>query len=173
MAQQSEAEVSPDLVSALTVFSALLSALSSSFPLLPLNKIYRSITSPLQELLLARSVLPKIWSESGGQQFLIDVEKGWIKAVEQAAKGKLRRPENGFRKILDAAKLVSLPASTSISGGNALAGQTIPISRVVQVTWDDANDSAFLETLDKLGVREIVGRKEVKAILRKRPECWR
>lgn len=184
-------EITPDLVPAIAVFSALLSTLSAALPTLALSRIYRHVTAPIQELILTRGVLPKIWSEAGGRQFLLDVEKGWVAAAREATRNKIKRPENGLRRLLDAARLVSLPSSTttttsetsasnsnshgaSTSSDRTDAGQaTVPIARLVQVTWDDTNDSAFLETLEKIGVRELNARKDVKAILRKRPECWR
>lgn len=164
-------EISTELVSPVTVFSALLSSLALSLPPLPLNKLYRQFTSQLQGALLARSVFPKIWSERGGLQFRYDVEHGWLAAARDASKGKIRKPENGLRRLLDAGLIVSLPASTSIR--TASNGEIITIAKVVQLAWDDTNDAAFNEILMKLGVRELIGRKDVKNILKKRPECWR
>lgn len=178
-------EISPELASPVTVFSALLSTLSASLPALPLNRLYRQVAQQLQETLLARSVYPKIWSERGGAQFRVDVEQGWLAAAANATRGKIRAPENGLRSLLDAALLVSLPSSTNSSssgtisnygGGKSFAGagtEIVPIAKVVQVAWDDTNDAALNEVLMKIGVRELVSRKDVKAILKKRPECWR
>lgn len=167
-------EVSPDLVSALTVFSALLGVLAANLPALTLARVYRNVASQIQELLIARSVLPKIWSERGGRQFAFDAELGWLRAAREAAGPRLRRPENGLRKLLDAARLVSLPASTSEGNASATtAAASTTIAKVVQVTWDDTNDAAFNEMLMRLGIKELISRKDVKAILRKRPECWR
>lgn len=164
-------EVSPELISPVTVLSALLSSLAASLPPLPLSKLYRQFTGQMQDTLLARSVFPKVWSERGGRQFRFDVEQGWLAAARDASKGKIRKPENGMRKLLDAALLVSLPASTSVQ--NANKAEIVTIAKVVQVAWDDTNDAAFNEILMKLGVRELIGRKDVKNILKKRPECWR
>ena len=168
-------EISPELISPVTVFSALLSSLATALPALPLNKLYRPITSQIQDILLARSVYPKIWSERGGRQFRYDAEQGWLAAARDASKGKIKKAENGLRKILDAGLIVSLPASTSARASNAggNGAEVITITKVVQVAWDDTNDAAFNEILMKLGVRELIGRKDVKNILRKRPECWR
>ncbi|CAD6569915.1 MAG: hypothetical protein CYPHOPRED_003651 [Cyphobasidiales sp. Tagirdzhanova-0007] len=160
-------EISPDLVSALTVFSTLLSQLSTALTPLGLNGLYRSITAPIQEMLITRSVLPKIWSENGGQQFLLDVQSGWLTAAKGSLSGKVRRPENGLSRLLAAARLVSLPANASSPFGDRLT-----IWKVVQVTWDDTNDAAYFETLDKIGIKDELKRDEVKAIIRKRPECW-
>ena len=166
--------ISPDLAGAITVFSALLGLVAKSLPAVAVNKLYRSIASQIQDLLITRSVLPKIWSERGGLQFLFDAESGWLSSAREALGSKVRRPENGLRKLLDAARLVSLPASTgSARPGDGARRDEITISKVVQVTWDDTNDAAFNEILMKLGIRELIGRKDVKAILRKRPECWR
>ena len=110
-------------------------------------------------------MLPKVWSEKGGKQFLLDVEYGWITAVREATFVKIKRPENGLRRLLDAAKLVSLPTASG--------GENIAISKVVQAVWDDKDNVTLEETLSKIGVKEITGRQELKAILRKRPECWR
>ena len=164
-------EISTELISPVTVFSALLSALANSLPPLPLNKLYRQSTSQIQDTLLARSVFPKIWSERGGCQFRYDVEQGWLAAARDASKGKIKKPENGLRKLLDAGLLVSLPASTSVRTMDNR--EIVTITKVVQVAWDDTNDAAFNEILMKLGVRELNGRKDVKNILKKRPECWR
>lgn len=163
-------EISPELISPVTVFSALVTSLASALPALPLNKLYRQITSQIQEILLARSVFPKVWSERGGLQFRYDVEQGWLAAAREAGKGKIRKPENGLRKLIDAGLLVSLPASTSV---RATRAEVVTITKVVQVAWDDTNDAAFNEILMKLGVRELIGRKDVKNILKRRPECWR
>ena len=157
--------ISSDLLSAITVFSALMSALSASLPAIMVNRLYRAVTVPLQEVLLTRGVLPKVWSEKGGKQFLLDVEYGWITAVREATFVKIKRPENGLRRLLDAAKLVSLPTASG--------GENIAISKVVQAVWDDKDNVTLEETLSKIGVKEITGRQELKAILRKRPECWR
>lgn len=165
--------VSPDLGGALTVFSALLGLVARSLPAMAVNKLYRAIAGQVQDLLVTRSVLPKIWSDRGGRQFLLDAESGWLSAARKALGSKVRRPENGLRRLLDAAKLVSLPASTGPGASAAVRKDEIPISKVVQVTWDDTNDAAFNEILMKLDIRELISRKDVKAILRKRPECWR
>lgn len=164
-------EISSELISPVTVFSALLSSLATSLPPLPLNKLYRQFTGQLQDTLLARSVYPKVWSERGGQQFRYDVEQGWLAAAKDAGKGKIRKPENGMRKLLDAALLVSLPSSNFVQSTDK--AEVVTIAKVVQVAWDDTNDAAFNEILMKLGVRELIGRKDVKNILKKRPECWR
>lgn len=170
-------EISPELISPVTVFSALLSSLASALPPLPLNKLYRQITAQIQDTLVAKSVYPKIWSERGGRQFRYDAEQGWLAAARDASKGKIRKAENGLRKLLDAGLIVSLPASTSVRSTSTPAGsngtEIITITKVVQVAWDDTNDAAFNEILMKLGVRELLGRKDVKNILKKRPECWR
>lgn len=167
-------EISPELISPVTVFSALLSSLASSLPPLPLNRLYRQITAQIQDTLLARSVFPKIWSERGGRQFRYDAEQGWLAAAREASKGKIKKPENGLRKLLDAGLIVSLPASTSVRTSSSNSGsEVVTIAKVVQVAWDDTNDAAFNEMLMKLGVRELIGRKDVKNILKKRPECWR
>lgn len=170
-------EISSDLISAVTVFSALLTSLASALPPLPLNKLYRQIASQIQDTLLARSVYPKVWSERGGLQFRYDAEQGWLAAAKEASKGNIKKAENGLRKLLDAGLLVSLPASTSAnsvrSSSAAPNGEVVTIAKVVQVAWDDTNDAAFNEILMKLGVRELIGRKDVKNILKKRPECWR
>ena len=118
-------------------------------------------------MLITRSVLPKIWSENGGQQFLLDVQSGWLTAAKGSLSGKVRRPENGLSRLLAAARLVSLPANASSPFGDRLT-----IWKVVQVTWDDTNDAAYFETLDKIGIKDELKRDEVKAIIRKRPECW-
>lgn len=167
-------EISPELISPVTVFSALLSSLASALPPLPLNRLYRQITAQIQDTLLARSVFPKIWSERGGRQFRYDAEQGWLAAAREASKGKIKKPENGLRKLLDAGLIVSLPASTSVRATtNNTSGEIVTITKVVQVAWDDTNDAAFNEILMKLGVKELIGRKDVKNILKKRPECWR
>lgn len=171
-----EDEISPDLISPITIFSALLSALAAALPPITINRLYRQICGQLQDSIITRVVLPKVWSEKGGKQFMFDVQYGWVAAAKEATAAKVRRPENGLRRLLDAARLVSLPASTSQGTGVSLnppENEVTPISKVVQATWDDTNDSAFLECMEKIGVKELLGRKEVKAILRKRPECWR
>lgn len=173
-----EDSLSPELLSSLAIFSALFSALAASLPALTLTRLYRTICQSLSDLLLSRSLLPKVWSEAGGQQFLRDVQQGWVAASRDACRQRIRKPENAWRKLLDAGVLVSLPASSaSASAGHGLegneAGQKVLISKVVQVAWDEGHEQAYQDTLHEIGVRELTSRKDVKAILRKRPECWR
>lgn len=70
--------------------------------------------------------------------------------------------------MLGGTKIMALPA-----GGN----EQWTFAKVMQMAWDDAvvdgEGSRFREAMEELGVGEVVGKKEVQAVMRRRPECWR
>ena len=126
--------------------------------------LQRRIGTTLATYLLPRIATARVFSAGGGAQFLRDVEMGWIAAARDA--GVTRAPEAAWAQLHDAALLLALPAGTPSDG------QGVGIARATQVVWD-TDDAKLAALLQDIGVRAMTDRKEVQAVLRRRPEVWR
>lgn len=165
-----ELVLTPDLLSPLSLFTTLLSALVTSLPASLATALYRRIASALSTALYDRLITNRTWSEAAGQQFLYDFQQGFL-AVGRTARIQ-RGVERGWELLSGAAVVISLPASTSEKKGE------ISFSKVMQLAFDDSvpvgEGTAWNGMLEGLGIdEEKLGKKEVMAILRRRPECWR
>lgn len=174
-------QLSPELLSSLTLYSAFLSTISTTLPAIQILKLHRSLSSSLTEYLINRVCTNRIFSESGGKQFLFDVEYGWSEAVKESIR--VGQPVRNLTKLRDTASILALPAAASGSGGLGAEGMAggsgggSKFSKVMRVVWSDSDDEGerggeFRKVMEEVGV-ETLGRKEVMALLRKRPECWR
>ena len=126
--------------------------------------LQRRIGTTLATYLLPRIATARVFSAGGGAQFLRDVETGWIAAARDA--GVTRAPEAAWAQLHDAALLLALPAGTPTDGHG------VGIARATQVVWD-TDDAKLAALLQDIGVRAMTDRKEVQAVLRRRPEVWR
>ena len=166
-----ELVLTPDLLSPLSLFTTLLTALVTSLPPSLATALYRRIASALSVALYDRLITNRTWSEAAGQQFAYDFDQGFL-AVGRTARIQ-RGVERGWELLKGAAVVISLPASTS--EGNK--GE-ISFSKVMQLAFDDSVDvgegSVWSEMLEGLQIdEERMGKKEVQSVLRRRPECWR
>jgi hypothetical protein len=151
--------LSPELSGPLTLYTTLLAGLKEALPMPQLQACYRKIASTFAEHLYGRVATAKIFSATGGQQLLEDVQFGWLEAARDQG---IRRPEVALTKIRSAAVLLALPAGES-------AGQT-SFAKAVAAAWD--SDAAFTNLAERLGADGLT-RREAQAVLKKRPECWR
>lgn len=147
----------------------MLSTLVSSLPPASATDLYRRIAGSLSSALFDRLLVNRTWSASGGAQFKYDFEQGFLSVGKTV--GIQRGVERGWELLQGSAIIIALPASVS---SNSTKGG-ISFTQVMQLAFDD---SASLEdwnrTLDALNIdEEIMGRAEVTAVLRRRPECWR
>lgn len=156
--------LSSELLSSLATFQALVTSLASSLPLAPLQSLYRNTAMHItNEYLIPRLVLAHVFSAAGGLQLHFDLAQGWEAAGRQAG---VRAPAAGWAKLKEAATLLSLPASAEGKEGELVIG------KVSQVAWD-TDEKRYKEVVGgSLGVKAM-GRKEVQAVLKKRPEVWR
>ena len=156
--------LSSELLSALALYSALLGSLVMSLPPSLLAPLQRRIGQALAAYIEPRIATSRVFSQAGGQQILRDVEQGWIAAARDA--GVTRAPEVAWAHLHDAALLLALPAGTT-SG--------ISISKAMQAAWDTdlGSDIRLAKVLEQMGVTAMTERKEVQAVLRKRPEVWK
>lgn len=162
--------MSSDLAASLNAFAALLSVMAQSLAPVMLSDLYRQIVGQLGDHLVNRAILSKVWSERSSLQFAYDVEYGWLPAASRGLSGRIRRPDIPFRRLVDASRLLSVPSGVRQGSDNS---QTVTMSHMVRVTWDDNAQDAYADALQRLNVKSVTDRQEVKAILRKRPECWR
>ncbi|GAA96748.1 uncharacterized protein L969DRAFT_97097 [Mixia osmundae IAM 14324] len=155
-----ELEISPELNTTLAAFSGLLSCLVSSLPPLACMSLYRKVAVALQDILITKITIAKVFHESGGCQFAFDFDHGWLAAAREAG---IIRPLAAFRKLADCTALLSLSAKPQAKGRPAFA-------QVMKIVWE-SDEATFGRTMDGCGVK-ILQLKEVQAVLRKRSEAW-
>ncbi|GAA5915212.1 hypothetical protein JCM5296_005898, partial [Sporobolomyces johnsonii] len=166
--------LSPELLSPLSLLSSLLRTLVSSYPPSTLTILYRRISTSLSQALCDRLLVSHAWTEPGAAQLQYDLEHGFLAAGREA--GLQRGLARGWEVAKGAATVLALPATASQQGAYVPGGEWT-FSKVMQVVWDEEDDegegSRFAEVMDELGVGEALGRAEVQALMRTRPECWR
>lgn len=166
-----------DLNSPLSLFTALLTQLVTSFPPAVATTLYRRIAVNLSSSLYERLLVNRTWSESGAHQLNYDIENGFFQAGRSA--GIKRGVARGWELLQGGAKIMALPSSsTSTQGGEGgSAANPLSFSRVMQLAFDDAvpegEGTQFNVAMEQLGVGEVLGKMEVQQVMRRRPECWR
>lgn len=159
-AEDQQQSISNELLPVLTLYSALLSAMSSILPALSLQSAYRKISISISDYLYGR-LSTKVFAQAGGVQIRLDLQDGWLKAARDA---RIRKPEAGWRKLQDAATLLALPAWPKQPGD-------LSFSEAMGMAWDDSG--VQVDALrEKLGLVEL-DQSQIKSLLRKRPECWK
>lgn len=175
-------DLSIELNRPLALLSSLLSAIVATLPVALATTLYRRIASSLSTALYDRLLVSRTWSLDGARQFAHDLEHGFLHAMREA--GIRRNVHRGWDLAVGGARILSLPTSLSSSSSSSSSATTVPQStvtvtfaQVMQLAFDEAEPegegSKFREAMDALGVPESVGKAQVKALLRRRPECWR
>ncbi|GAA5921613.1 hypothetical protein JCM1841_000155 [Sporobolomyces salmonicolor] len=165
--------LSPELLSPLSLLSSLLRTLVASYPPSTLTALYRRISTSLSQALYDRLLVSHSWTEPGASQFQYDLEHGFLAAGREA--GIQRGLARGWEVARAGARVLGLPTQASQQGAYVPGGEWT-FSKVMQVVWeeeDDGEGSRFAAVMDELGVGEALGRAEVQALMRRRPECWR
>lgn len=154
-------ELSPILLPALSIFSNLLSLLTSSLPPYLATKLYRKISSTLSITLYSQLITNRTWSEFSAQQLKFDFQKGFLLAARDS---KIPRGvQRGWELFEGAVELVSLKA------GN---GEGANFSKIMRLAFDEGvNEAQWESIVDDLGVS--ISKREAVAVLRRRPECWK
>ncbi|CAG8771704.1 7532_t:CDS:2, partial [Ambispora leptoticha] len=101
-------EISPELYTPLSQLTHVLNFLSNSLPSRIFNHVYKEISKEIEDFLWERILMKSQFSEMGGWQFEVDMEKGLF----MIGKRWIKKPENYFRKIRDACILLTLPSSS-------------------------------------------------------------
>lgn len=159
LAGEEQLSISTELLPVLTLYSALLNAMSSTLSALPLQTAYRKTSNNISEYLYGR-LTSKVFSQTGGERLRLDLESGWIKAARDAG---VRRPDAGWKKLRDAATVLSLPAGKVESG-------KVSFSEAMGAAWDDSGVK-YDALRGKLDVE--LEQSQMRSLLRKRPECWK
>jgi hypothetical protein len=146
----------------MSALSSHLSHLARTLPHNDLNRLYRLIIAHLSNHVLQRAVYSG-WSkytEIGGRELAAEVE-AWIEACLIGLDGKLRKPEAPWRELRDAATILSLPKEPPGDGRPSF-------SQAMALAFGD--DVERLK--DRLGLTALDDQK-VRAVMRRRIECWR
>ncbi|KAL8291920.1 hypothetical protein RQP46_002178 [Phenoliferia psychrophenolica] len=159
--------LTPDLIAPLSLFTALLTTLVTSFPSSLSTTLYRRISSTLSATLYDRLLTNRTWSEAAAHQLNYDIQHGFLQAGREA--GIQRGVGKGWEVLVGGGIVMALPANQ----GGYEPGPSF--AEVMKMAFDDAvPEHRVLERMEELGVGEVIARKEVlQKLLRRRPECWR
>lgn len=129
----------------------------------------------LSSALFDRLLVNRIWSEQGGKQVKHDFEEGFIRVATTSG---IRRGGAGIGWETYKAGVLVMALGAQAEGESG-----VTFSKVMQVAFDDHDHAsaangedegqAFRTVMESLGISERVGKKEIQAVLRRRPECWR
>lgn len=87
-------ELSPELYAPLSDLAHSLTFLSNNLPIRIFKLIYKEISKELEEYLWDRVLMRNQFSEMGGWQFRVDMEKGLFTVGRRW----IQKPENYFRR---------------------------------------------------------------------------
>lgn len=173
--EEEEPSLTSDLIAPLSLFSALLSSIVASFPATLATTLYRRIAASLSQSLYDRLLINRTWSEYSAQRLVYDVEHGFLQAGREA--GIKRGVGKGWEVFVSGSIILALQASTSSKVSGASNGPGF--SKVMQVAFDDGvgvseeEGSEFRNMMESLGVGEVLRKKNVQGLMKRRPECWR
>ncbi|SGY67893.1 BQ5605_C004g02822 [Microbotryum silenes-dioicae] len=164
--------LSQELIAPLSLFTTMLKQLVSAYPPSTTTTLYRRISVSLSTSLYDRLLVNRAWSEAGALQLVHDVHNGFLQAGREAAIQ--RGVGKGWELLQGGARIMALPAATST------VGTTTPeytFSKVMQIAFDDSEPEGegtkFGIMMDQIGVGEVLGKPEVRQVMRRRPECWK
>jgi hypothetical protein len=166
--------LSQSLNAPLSLFNSLLKTLSISLPPTTVSSLYRRIAMSLSSALFDRLLVNRIWSEQGGKQVKHDFEEGFMRVATTSG---IRRGGAGIGWEIYKAGVLVMALGAQVEGERG-----VTFSKVMQVAFDDHDHgaadgedegAAFRTVMESLGISERVGKKEIQAVLRRRPECWR
>jgi hypothetical protein len=167
--KEEDTTLTPDLIAPLSLLAALLKSLTSSLPIALSTTLYRRIATGLSVGLYDRLLVNRAWSEDAARQLIFDLEHGFLQAGREA--GVQRGVGRGWEIMVEGAKVMAIPSSSTTSSGG------VSFSKVMQSAWDDSTGegegSKFADLMTEVGVGETLSKREVQAIMRRRPECWR
>ncbi|SNX87221.1 uncharacterized protein MEPE_05931 [Melanopsichium pennsylvanicum] len=186
--EEKEAYPTPTLIPALSILSTHLSHLASILDRETFLPIYRHISSSIASTLVDRVVMSggsRRFNWMGGVRFSEDLKQGWLGVVGElvnanhdggsSSRGAAlfgRRPEASWKVARDAARLLTLPSSTSGGHGEKAS---VTLAKAVQVVFDSGErrekGSEYIELMGKLGVDDT--KVNVKEVLRRRVEVWK
>lgn len=107
---------------------------------------------------------------------MYDIEHGFLQAGREA--GIKRGVGKGWEVFASGSIILALPGSTS-SKSSVGASNGLGFSKVMQVAFDDGvgvseeEGSEFRIMMEGLGVGEVLRKKNVQSLMKRRPECWR
>ncbi|SCV72603.1 BQ2448_4140 [Microbotryum intermedium] len=161
-----------ELIAPLSLFTTMLKQLVQSYPPSTATTLYRRISVSLSTSLYDRLLVNRAWSEAGALQLVHDVQNGFLQAGREAEIQ--RGVGKGWELLQGGAKIMALPAASTTSPTTATE---YSFSKVMQIAFDDAEPEGegtkFGIMMDQLGVGEVLGKPEVRQVMRRRPECWR
>lgn len=167
--KEEDTTLTPDLIAPLSLLAALLKSLTSSLPIALSTTLYRRIATGISVGLYDRLLVNRAWSEDAARQLIFDLEHGFLQAGREA--GVQRGVGRGWEIMVEGAKVMAIPSSSTTSSGG------VSFSKVMQSAWDDSTGegegSKFADLMTDVGVGETLSKREVQAIMRRRPECWR
>ncbi|CAI2172787.1 4940_t:CDS:10 [Funneliformis geosporum] len=164
-------ELSPELYMPLSDLAHSLTFLSNNLPDRIFKHIYKDVSKELEDHLWDRILMRNQFSEMGGWQFEIDMEKGLF----TIGKRWIRKPESYFRRLRDACILLTLPANQSPleSECNNKKPKQKTLSQVISVLFDDELEQTTVSRmLENLGVYHLTS-KEAKNVIGRRVDCWK
>ncbi|CAB4406512.1 unnamed protein product [Rhizophagus irregularis] len=162
---QSTIELSPELYTPLSDLAHSLTFLSNNLPDRIFKHIYKDVSKELEDYLWDRILMKKHFSEMGGCQFEVDMEKGLF----TIGKRWIRKPENYFRRLKDACILLTLPANHSkIESKSDDKSQQRTLSQVISMLSDDELEPiAIPKMLENFGVYHLTPKEAIDVIERR------
>jgi len=161
---RTEGDQAPDtsFLHALTTLSSHLSTLSLMPPIAK-SRVYRRIVSHLTNHISQRAVYAgwSRFSQVGGQDFASEV-KDWINTSKELDLPGTAGAEAPWRTLREAGTILSLP--------NDAEEDEPTFGQAMAVAWSDSEES-LKRWRERTGMS--MGREEMKALLRRRAECWR
>ena len=143
-----------------------LSSHLTTLPLLPptaRSRVYRRIVNHLTNHISQRAVYAgwSKFSQVGGQDFASEV-KDWINTSSELDLPGTATAEAPWRVLKEAGMILSLP--------NDAEGDEPTFGQAMAVAWSDSEEG-LRAWRERTGL--IMGREEMKGLLRRRTECWR
>ncbi|CAB4385024.1 unnamed protein product [Rhizophagus irregularis] len=162
---RSTIELSPELYTPLSDLAHSLTFLSNNLPDRIFKHIYKDVSKELEDYLWDRILMKKHFSEMGGCQFEVDMEKGLF----TIGKRWIRKPENYFRRLKDACILLTLPANHSkIESKSDDKSQQRTLSQVISMLSDDELEPiAIPKMLENFGVYHLTPKEAIDVIERR------
>lgn len=174
-----ETEPSPtrSLIPSLSVFNTHLSHLLLILDRSTILPLYRRVSSNISSALVERVVIAggsKRFNYAGGMRFKKDLEEGWLGVINElkSRTGERlgRKPESAWRVVVDVARLLTLPSSTSVGNEEGERGK-VTLVKVVEIVFDEQKGEEYYELMEKLGIDDV--KVNVREVLRRRIEVWK
>ncbi len=132
--EEKEPIPTPNLIPSLSIYSSHIGHLCAILNRETLLPVYRHVSSNVASALVERVIMSggsRRFNHAGGIRFSEDVNQGWLGVVRELTTASNtnaglfgRRPEAPWKPALDAARLLTLPSSTS---GTASSAERAPV----------------------------------------------